>query len=98
MFRKEKMLLAGAVLLGAADLVLAADAWRKGKKTTLYDLALASAELMKEKLAEAENSPGPEGPETEAAPRAGLTDRETAAKDTGDGTERYAEPVPSAAQ
>lgn len=53
---------------------------------------------MKEKLAEAENSPGPEGPETEAAARAGLTDRETAAKDTGDGTERYAEPVPSAAQ
>ena len=87
MFRREKMLLAGAVLLGAADLVLAADAWRKGKKTTLYDLALASAELMKEKLAEAE-----------AATRAGLTDRETAAKDTGDGTERYAEPVPSAAQ
>ena len=64
MFRREKMLLAGAVLLGAADLVL----------------------------------PDPEGPETEAATRAGLTDRETAAKDTGDGTERYAEPVPSAAQ
>lgn len=57
MFRREKMLLAGVVLLGAADLVLAADAWRKGKKTTLYDLALASAELMKEKLAEADAAP-----------------------------------------
>ena len=65
--------------------------------TTVYLIFISPQDII-DAMAEAEAAPDPAGPETEAAPRAGLTDRETAAKDTGDGTERYAEPVPSAAQ